>query len=92
YRYPELKRAWVLKESFRAWYRETNRSWAEEMLGLLKERVEGDSLPEFKELLHTLTNWEEETLMPTSPGGSTSVAGVPSSPLKPTPPTNERDI
>jgi len=26
YRYPELGRAWVLKESFRDWYRGTNRS------------------------------------------------------------------
>ena len=26
YRYPELERAWVLKESFRDWYRGTNRS------------------------------------------------------------------
>ena len=62
YRYPELKKAWVLKESFRAWYRETDRSRAEARLGLLEERIEGDSLAEFKELLHTLTNWREETL------------------------------
>jgi len=26
YRYPELGRAWVLKESFRDWYRGTDRS------------------------------------------------------------------
>ena len=31
-------------------------------LGLLEERIEGDSLPEFKELLHTLDNWREEIL------------------------------
>ena len=30
YCYPELKKAWVLKESFRHWYRGTNRSRAEE--------------------------------------------------------------
>ena len=35
---------------------------AEERLGLLEERIKGDSLPEFKELLHTLTNWREEIL------------------------------
>ena len=62
HRYPELKKAWVLKESFRTWYRETDRSRAEERLGLLEEKIEGDSLPEFKELLHTLDNWREEIL------------------------------
>jgi len=62
YRYPELKRAWVLKESFRAWYKETNRSRAQERLGLLEERMDNDPLPEFKELLHTLGNWREEIL------------------------------
>ena len=39
YRYPELKKAWVLKESFRAWYREKDRSRAKETLGLLEERI-----------------------------------------------------
>ena len=62
YRYPELGRAWVLKESFRAWYRGTNKSKAEEKLGSLEERIKDGSLPEFKELLHTLTNWREEIL------------------------------
>jgi len=62
YHYPELKKAWVFKESFRAWYRETDRMRAEERLGLLEERIKGDSPPEFKELLHTLTNWREEIL------------------------------
>ena len=52
----------MLKESFRAWYKEIDRSRAEERLSLLVERIEGDSLPEFKELLHTLTNWREEIL------------------------------
>ena len=62
YRYPELKRAWVLKESFRAWYRETDRSKAEEMLALLEEEIASGSLPEFKKLLNTLANWREEIL------------------------------
>ena len=62
YRYPTLKRAWMLKESFRAWYKEIARSKAEERLILLEERIANDSLPEFKELLHTLTNWREEIL------------------------------
>ena len=32
------------------------------MLGLLEERIAKGSLPEFKELLHTLSNWREEIL------------------------------
>jgi transposase len=62
YCYPELKRAWVLKESFRAWYREADRSKAEEMLGLLEKKIAKDSLYEFRKLLHTFTNWREEIL------------------------------
>ncbi|MCD6358437.1 MAG: ISL3 family transposase, partial [Dehalococcoidia bacterium] len=60
--YPELGRAWMLKESFRSWYREEDRMMAEERLGLLEERIKADSLPEFGDLLHTLTNWREEIL------------------------------
>jgi len=60
--YPELRMAWLLKESFRAWYRETERNRAEEELGLLEGKIASGSLPEFKELLHTFTNWREEIL------------------------------
>ena len=60
--YPELREAWLLKESFRRWYQTTERSQAEEILGLLEGRIGHSSLPEFKELLHTLTNWREEIL------------------------------
>jgi len=62
YRYPELRRAWMIKESFRAWYRGTNRSKAEERLASLEKTISNDFLPEFKELLHTLGNWREEIL------------------------------
>jgi len=62
YRYPELGRAWVLKESFRDWYRGTNRSRAEERLRSLEDTISNDYLPEFKELLHTLDNWRQEIL------------------------------
>ena len=62
YRYPELGRAWVLKESFRDWYRGTNRSKAEEGLRSLENTTSNDSLPELKEILHTLTNQREEIL------------------------------
>lgn len=62
YRYPELKRAWMLKESFRAGCREIGRGRAEERLKLLKERTANNSLAEFKELLNTSANWREEIL------------------------------
>jgi len=39
YRYPELGRAWILKESFRAWHRETDRRMAEERLEMLEKMV-----------------------------------------------------
>lgn len=42
--------------------RETDRSRAEEMLRILEEKIACDSLPEFKKLLYTLTNWREEIL------------------------------
>ena len=45
YRYPDLKRAWMFKESFRAWYREMTRSKAEERLELLEEKIANSSLP-----------------------------------------------
>jgi len=60
--YPELKKAWMFKESSRVWYRGTDRSRAEERLGTLEEMIANGSLPEFKELLHTLANWREEIL------------------------------
>ena len=47
YRYPELRRAWELKESFRAWYRGTNRSRAKERLRSLEDTISNDYLPEF---------------------------------------------
>ena len=62
YRYPELRRAWVLKESFRAWYGGMNRSQGEERLKSLEKTMSDGSLSEFKELLHTLDNWREEIL------------------------------
>ncbi|MCD6358384.1 MAG: transposase, partial [Dehalococcoidia bacterium] len=52
----------MLKESFRSWYREKDRMMTEERLGLLEERIKADSLSEFGDLLHTLTNWREEIL------------------------------
>jgi len=40
-----------------------DQSKAEEKLELLEEKIANDSLPEFKELLHTLGNWGEEILI-----------------------------
>jgi transposase len=62
HRYPELRTAWTLKEGFRRWYRETNRSNAEKGLALLEEEIANSSLPQFKELLGTLANWRDEIL------------------------------
>jgi hypothetical protein len=62
YCYPELEKAWVLKESLRECYRETNRSIAEERLRLIEERIANDSLAEFRELLRILSNWRAEIL------------------------------
>ena len=53
----------MFKESFRAWYKETDRNRAGERLESLEEKIANDSLPEFKELLHTLGNWGEEILI-----------------------------
>lgn len=60
--YPELRQAWVLKESFRGWYKVEDRSQAEQTLGELREMIEVGSLPEFKELLSMLTNWRDDIL------------------------------
>ena len=62
YYYPELKKVWVFKESFRAWYRETDRMRVEEKPKSLEQTIANSALPEFRELLHTLANWREEIL------------------------------
>jgi len=62
YRYPELERAWLLKERFRAWYKGRDRSQAEVELDALQKVISDTYLPEFKALLHTFDNWREEIL------------------------------
>ena len=62
YRYPELKRAWLLKERFRTWYQGRDRSQAEVELDALQKMISDTYLPEFKALLHTFDNWREEIL------------------------------
>lgn len=61
-RYPEVHKAWELKESFRAWYRETDRSRAEKSLAALEDNITGSHLPEFRLLLPMFSNWREEIL------------------------------
>ena len=60
--YPELREAWLLKEGFRRCYKALDKSQAEETLVMLEERIANSALPEFKELLRTLTNWRQEIL------------------------------
>jgi transposase len=60
--YPEVERAWELKENFRAWYRDMDRSKAEKTLRLLEDKIASDSLPEFKQLLPMFAHWREEIL------------------------------
>jgi len=60
--YPEVKVAWLLKESFRTWYGERDKRRAEERLESLEKAMTNNSVPEFKELRHTVTNWRDEIL------------------------------
>ena len=60
--YPEMARAWALKESFRRWYRSTNREGAEQGLALWEKGVrEGGPAP-FRKLFPMLKLWREEIL------------------------------
>lgn len=58
--YPELSKAWGLKEGFRRWYRGRDRDQAQATLESLQSTM--TSLPEFKELQRTLLNWRAEIL------------------------------
>ena len=60
--YPELERAWLLKERFRTWYKGRDRGPAEVELDALQRVISDTYLPEFTALLHTLANWREEIL------------------------------
>jgi transposase len=62
FRYPEVHKAWELKEEFRAWYRELDKSRAEKALVALEDKIVESRLPEFKELLPMFSNWREEIL------------------------------
>jgi transposase len=60
--YPQIREAWLLKESFRKWYRTSDGGQAEKGLILLEQRITQGSMPEFKRLLPTLLKWREEIL------------------------------
>ena len=61
-RYPEVRKAWELKEELRAWYKETDRRRAETILAKLEDTIRESHMPEFKALLSMFSNWREEIL------------------------------
>jgi transposase len=62
FRYPEIHKAWALKEEFRAWYRELDKSRAEKALVALEDKIVESHLPEFKALLSMFADWRGEIL------------------------------
>jgi transposase len=61
-RYPQLRRAWLLKESFRAWYRSGSREAAEAMLTQWENSVREQGPAPFQALFPMLRLWREEIL------------------------------
>jgi transposase len=61
-RYPELHRAWLLKEWFRAWYRGGSRVAAEAALMRWEASVRDHGPPPFKALFPMLRLWRNEIL------------------------------
>ncbi len=61
-RYPQLHRAWLLKETFRAWYRCTNRQEAEARLMQWERSVRDQGPASFRALFPMLRLWREEIL------------------------------
>jgi transposase len=61
-RYPELHRAWLLKESFRAWYCSSGRAAAEVALLRWEASARECGLTPFKALFPMLRLWRNEIL------------------------------
>jgi transposase len=61
-RYPPLRRAWALKEAFRAWYCAANRAEAERRLVLWENSVREQGPEPFRALLPMLRIWRQEIL------------------------------
>ena len=60
--YPELRRAYLLKEDFRRWYRPQSKIQARLELKAWAAYVEEGGPAEFQELASMLTDWREEIL------------------------------
>jgi transposase len=61
--YPDLRRAWLLKEDFRRWYRTATATAARlELRAWLGMVTDGARLPEFQALRGMFTEWREEIL------------------------------
>lgn len=61
-RYPQLARAWALKEAFRRWYRSTTRKKAEERLVAWENSVRKHGPEPFQGLLSMLQTWRQDIL------------------------------
>jgi len=61
-RYPQLRRAWMLKESFRAWYRCGSRATAEAALAQWEDLVREQGPAPFQALFPMLRLWRDEIL------------------------------
>jgi transposase len=60
--YPEVKEAWIIKEKFRVWYRETDKKKAAFKLQEIEDRIKCGGIPELKDILVTLNNWRDGIL------------------------------
>lgn len=60
--YPELRRAWELKEAFRAWYRTSGREPAEGGMALWEASVREQGIGAFQSLLPMIKRWRKEIL------------------------------
>ena len=60
--YPELRRAWKLKEEFRRWYRQADLTGARLELKAWEREVEVGGPMEYRGLLGTLEQWREQIL------------------------------
>ncbi|ADJ25927.1 transposase IS204/IS1001/IS1096/IS1165 family protein [Dehalogenimonas lykanthroporepellens BL-DC-9] len=60
--YPEIEKAWQLKEAFKNWYQCKNRGEAEYKLKELEDKINSGPYPEFQKLLCTMNVWRHEIL------------------------------
>lgn len=61
-RYPQLRKAWALKEAFRAWYATPSRAEADRGLAVWQETVRREGLAPFLALFSMLRTWRREIL------------------------------